>query len=367
MRLFGRYYRSIWVDEQDAETVCVIDQRHLPYQLVVETLRTAQDAAAAIRDMHVRGAGLIGATAAYGVYLAVCRTRTDPGEAAESAGRMLAATRPTAVNLTWAADRVLTAVRAAGNPADARQAAFLEAGRIAGEDAASCQAIGRFGADILAGISRMADRPINILTHCNAGSLAFVDYGTATAPIYEAHRRGIRLHVYVDETRPLNQGSKLTAFELGQNGIPHTIVTDNAGGHLMQHGLVDAVLVGSDRTTRTGDVANKIGTYLKALAAHAHHVPFYVALPTSSIDWQLADGVLEIPIETRSEHEVLSITGQTADGRLETVRLAPQDSKAANYGFDVTPARLVTALITEKGVCEASETGLKPFRPDRAK
>ncbi|NLO36994.1 MAG: S-methyl-5-thioribose-1-phosphate isomerase [Clostridiaceae bacterium] len=364
MLLFGRHYRSIWVDEQALETVCVIDQRHLPYRLVIETLRTEEDTAAAIRDMHVRGAGLIGAAAAYGVWLAVCRAGSDPGQAAQAAGRMLAATRPTAVNLTWAADRVCAAVRAAGDPPSARQAAYLEAGRIADEDAASCRAIGRFGADILAGISRRAGRPINILTHCNAGSLAFVDYGTATAPIYEAHRRGIRLHIYVDETRPLNQGSKLTAFELGQNGIPHTIITDNAGGHLMQHGLVDAVLVGSDRTTRTGDVANKIGTYLKALAAHAHHVPFYVALPISSIDWQLTDGVREIPIETRSEDEVLSITGQTSDGRLETVRLAPQGSRAANYGFDVTPARYVTALITEKGVCEASETGLKPFRPD---
>jgi methylthioribose-1-phosphate isomerase len=343
--------------------VQIIDQRHLPHRFVIEELRTVSQVAVAIREMHVRGAGLIGATAGYGMYLAALADASD--EALERAAALLKATRPTAVNLAWAVDRQLRAVHAV-HPVQGRAAAALATAQaIADEDAEWCRQIGAHGLPLLREISvRKSGAPVNVLTHCNAGWLAFVDHGSATAPIYAAHDAGIAVHVWVDETRPRNQGAKLTAWELGEHGVPHTIVADNAGGHLMQHGLVDAVIVGTDRTTRTGDVANKIGTYLKALAAHDNGVPFYVALPSSSFDWSMRDGVREIPIEERGADEVKHADGWH-DGRTIEVRIAPESSSAANYGFDVTPSRLVTALITERGVCRADEESILALFPEQ--
>lgn len=310
--------------------------------------------------MRVRGAPLIGATAAHGLALALS---VDPGdESLDAAASTLIATRPTAVNLRWAIDRVVAEVR--GTSVDHREEAALDlAIRICDEDVASCESIGEHGLALIRGrFGEAPDRPIQILTHCNAGWLATVDWGTALAPIYKAHDAGIPIHVWVDETRPRNQGASLTAFELRQAGIPHTVIVDNAGGHLMQRGLVDAVIVGSDRTTATGDVCNKIGTYLKALAAHANEVPFYVALPLSTVDWAIEDGLREIPIEERSASEVREISGQTASGEVETVSLFSEASPAANPAFDVTPSRYVTSLITDAGVCDASREGLAALR-----
>jgi len=355
MNYRGKRWRTIWREEN---AVGVIDQRVLPHEFATLTLRTLEESAEAIRNMTVRGAPLIGATAAYGICLAL---RDDPSDAALSAAyRTLLATRPTAINLRWALDRMRTAV-AQLPPAKRLEKAWQEALEICDEDVAVNESIGRHGLKIFR--ERLGQKPagarLNILTHCNAGWLACVDWGTALAPIFMAHDAGLPVHVWVDETRPRNQGASLTAWELNQHGVPHTVVVDNAGGHLMQHGLVDLVIVGTDRTTAQGDVCNKIGTYLKALAARDNGVPFYVALPSSTIDWTIRDGLTEIPIEERSAREITHLRGKTADGAMAEIQVTPDGSPACNYGFDVTPARLITALITEKGACAASEAGLK--------
>ena len=364
MKVSGRSYRTIWLNG-DGWGVDVIDQRWLPHDFRVATLRSLAEAATAIRDMWVRGAPLIGVTAAYGLALAM---REDPGDAAlDKAWETLHATRPTAINLRWALDAVRARLRPL-DPAKRAAAAYAQAAEIADEDVAINRAIGRNGLDIIRRLTagKKPGEPVNILTHCNAGWLATVDYGTATAPIYLAMEEGLTVQVYVDETRPRNQGASLTAWELVNHGAPHTLVVDNAGGHLMQHGLVDMVIVGSDRTTANGDVCNKIGTYLKALAAQDNAVPFYVALPSPTIDWTVRDGVKEIPIEERHADEVEFVQGRSADGTVARVRIAPEGSRAANPAFDVTPARLVTGLITERGVAKASPEGLKALFPERA-
>ena len=364
MKVDGKAMRSIWV-EPDGWSVGVIDQTALPHRFATARLATLQDAAHAIRAMVIRGAPLIGATAAYGVCLALREDASD--EALERAYATLIATRPTAINLKWALDQMMAALR--NRPRGERAAAaYRRAGEIADEDIAINTAIGRNGLPLIETIARRkpSGERVNVLTHCNAGWLAAVDVGTATAPIYLAHDSGLRIHVFADETRPRNQGASLTAWELGRHGVPHTVIADNTGGHLMQHGMVDLVIVGTDRVTANGDVCNKIGTYLKALAARDNNVPFYVALPSPTIDFTVADGVAEIPIEERSADEVATMTGRTADGRIETVRIVPDGSAVANYGFDVTPARLVTGLITERGVIGASRAALTGAFPDRA-
>jgi methylthioribose-1-phosphate isomerase len=358
MNISGTHYRTIWPTSEGA--VRVIDQSRLPFEFVLLDLSSAEAAAAAIRTMAVRGAPLIGATAAYGLALAACSDASDAS--LDAAERMLLATRPTAHNLFWALRRVRRALAGLAVP-ERGEAAFREAGRICEEDVEHCRRIGSHGLDLIRRLA--ADHPVQILTHCNAGWLACVDWGTALAPIYLAHESGIAVHVWVDETRPRNQGALLTAYELAAHGVPHTVIADNVGGHLMQRGLVDLVLVGSDRTTATGDVCNKIGTYLKALAAHDNGVPFYVAFPSSTIDWSLDDG-RAIPIEERAPSELTHMTGRTAAGNLETVRVVPETSAAANYGFDVTPARLVTGLITERGICAASREGLLTLYPEQS-
>lgn len=359
MNIDGQAYRTIW---RDGDAVSVIDQAVLPHRFVTKALHTMEDAALAISDMTVRGAPLIGATGAYGLALAMAEDAGDENLA--TAFDRLLATRPTAVNLRWGLERMR---RLLGDLPESRraEAAFAEAAVIADEDSDICAALGQHGAGLVAEHFERngRSRPVNILTHCNAGWLATVDWGTALAPIYKAHRAGVPVHVWVDETRPRNQGASLTAFELLNEGIDHTVVVDNVGGHLMQHGQVDLCIVGTDRTTRTGDVCNKIGTYLKALAAHDNRVPFYVALPSSTIDWRMRDGVTEIPIEERSAREVTHMSGLTATGAVETVQVTPVGSPALNYGFDVTPARLVTGLITEGGVCPATEAGLLSLFP----
>ena len=363
MKVGGRSYRTIWVNA-DGWGVDVIDQRWLPHDFRIATLRSVGDAATAIRDMWVRGAPLIGVTAAYGVALAM---REDPSDAAlDAAWERLHATRPTAINLRWALD----AVRARLGPLDPAKraaAAYAQAAEIAEEDVEINRAIGRNGLAIIRGLAakKRPGDPVNILTHCNAGWLATVDYGTATAPIYLAMEEGLPVHVYVDETRPRNQGASLTAWEFVNHGASHTLVVDNAGGHLMQHGAVDLVIVGTDRTTAHGDVCNKIGTYLKALAAQDNGVPFYVALPSPTIDWTVHDGVSEIPIEERSADEVHFVQGLGDDGKVSRVRISPKGSPAANPAFDVTPARLVTGLITERGIAKATPEGLKALFPER--
>lgn len=362
MRIDGKPYRTIW-PSSGGRSVEIIDQTRLPHVLEIVTLHGVQDAARAISDMQVRGAPLIGATAAYGMALAM---QADCGDASlDQAHAALVRTRPTAVNLKWALDR-MHRVLALLPPAQRLEASYAEAARIADEDVEICSRIGDFGLPLIRDLwlRHGKSRPVNILTHCNAGWLATVDWGTATAPIYKAVREGIPVHVHVDETRPRNQGASLTAFELNREGVPHTVIADNTGGHLMQHGMIDLCIVGTDRTTATGDVANKIGTYLKALAAHDNGVPFYVALPSSTIDWSMSDGLRDIPIETRSEREVTHISGLTERGTVETVQLTPTGSAAINYGFDVTPARLVTGLITERGICKASRTGLAGLFPE---
>lgn len=363
MKIDGVSYRSVWVDADDGWSVHILDQTKLPWTVEILRLTDVDQAAHAIRSMQTRGAPLIGAVAAYGLCLGL---RADAsGAAMERDAAMLAETRPTAINLRWALDRMLTVLR--NTPESQRvAAAYAEAGRIADEDAAQNEAIGRHGLVLLEEIARSKPgATVNVLTHCNAGWLATVDWGTALAPIYMAHDAGIPVHVWVDETRPRNQGASLTAFELGKHGVAHTVIADNAGGHLMQHGQVDFCIVGTDRVTRSGDVANKIGTYLKALAARDNDVPFWVALPSTTIDWTVADGVAEIPIEERSAVEVTSITGQLADGSLATMRVAAPGSAGANPAFDVTPARLVTGLITERGCCAASAAGLLTLFPER--
>ena len=354
MRIDGRDYRTIWWNP-DANAVEVIDQRRLPHRLETLLLRGADEAAIAIADMVVRGAPLIGAAGGYGMALAMAENPSDAQ--LQRASARIGAARPTAVNLMWAVERMLRLLRPLP-PRERAAAALAEAEAIADEDVAMCRAIGGHGAELIAAARRPGKDRIDVLTHCNAGWLATVDWGTALAPVYTAHRAGIPVHVWVDETRPRNQGASLTAWELGKEGVPHTVIADNTGGHLMQHGMVDLAIVGSDRTTRAGDVCNKIGTYLKALAARDNGVPFYAALPSSTIDWSIADGIASIPIEERSAEEVSHITGLAEDGSLATVRLTPEGSAALNYGFDVTPARLVTGIITERGVCGASEAAL---------
>ncbi len=360
MKIDGVPYRSVWLEPADGWSVRIIDQTKLPWSLEFVRLTTLAEAAHAIRTMEVRGAPLIGATAAYGMALAM---REDPSTAAmERAAEQLNATRPTAVNLAWATGRMLTRLRntAAG---ERRQAAYAEAGLIADEDVAQNHAIGQHGAGLIRDVHERTGRPARVLTHCNAGWLATVDWGTALAPIYAAHEAGVPVEVWVDETRPRNQGAFLTAWELGRHGVTHTVIADNAGGHLMQHGEVDVVIVGADRVTRTGDVANKIGTYLKALAAMDNAVPFWVAAPSTTIDWTMSDGLAGIEIEQRDASEVTTITGQDPDGEITTVRTVPAGSPAANPAFDVTPARLVSGIITERGRCPATQEGLAALFP----
>jgi len=372
MNVKGTPYRSIWLlDERHPARVGIIDQRQLPHRFVVEELLTASDVFTAIRDMHVRGAPLIGATAAYGIWLAAMEMShggsRPSAEGLQKACDHMDTARPTAVNLAWALARQRKVIASHGP--DALAGALLaEAKLIADEDVAMNKAIGEQSLGLIAAQHALhPERPVQILTHCNAGWLATVDWGTATSPIYQAHDQGIPVHVWVDETRPRNQGAQLTAWELGEHGVPHTLIVDNAGGHLMQHGQVDMVITGTDRTTRTGDVANKIGTYLKALAARDNGIPFYVALPSPTIDWNVRDGVKEIPIEERSGEEVRVLPGwdDAADAAV-SVRICPPNTLAANPAFDVTPARLVTGLITERGVCDASEAGLSGLFPERA-
>jgi methylthioribose-1-phosphate isomerase len=358
MKIQGKHYRSVWPIGEDA--FGIIDQTKLPHEFVTMTLRSADDAARVIRNMNTRGAPLIGVVGAYGLALAVREDASD--DAIQKMVEVLAETRPTAINLKWALWRMRGALL--NQPREQRAAlAWKEAALIADEDVAMSEAIGRNGLKIIRDIA--AQKPgetVNILTHCNAGWLATVDYGTALAPIYLAHDAGIPLHVWVDETRPRNQGASLTAFELGSHGVDHTILADNAGGHYMQSGEVDMVIVGTDRVTANGDVANKIGTYLKALAAHDNDIPFYVALPSSTIDWTLESG-RDIPIEERSEDEVLKMAGRLPDGSVTVVEIAAPGSPAANPGFDVTPARLVTGFITERGTCAATPEGLRSLFP----
>ena len=375
MKVGGQHFRTIWLKPEDDRVVQLIDQRFLPHRFAIEDVSTVEQMATAIRDMHVRGAGLIGASAGYGMYLATLEAAQSGSfdRQLASAAAQLNATRPTAVNLAWAIERQLKSIAEgkiaqdnSENPSRARiDIARQTARQIAAENEEHCRMIGEHGLPLLQEIARKKNgKPVNVLTHCNAGWLAFVDYGSATAPIYAAHDRGLSVHVWIDETRPRNQGSKLTAWELGQHGVPHTVIADNTGGHLMQRGDVDLVIVGTDRTTYTGDVANKIGTYLKALAAYDNQVPFYVALPSSSFDWTLRDGS-QIPIEERGAEEIKNADGWL-DGRQVEVRVAPEQSPAANYGFDVTPRRLVTGLITERGVCKADEKSILALFPEHA-
>jgi len=366
MNVNGKHFRTIWLKPDDERVVELIDQRFLPHRFAIEQVQTVQQMVAAIRDMHVRGAGLIGASAGYGMYLAALEaaSRGSFDEHLALAAAHLKGTRPTAVNLSRAVDRQLKHI-AAAKTADEKVAVALQtANRIADEDAQHCRDIGQHGLKLLRDVARRkAGAPVNVLTHCNAGWLAFVDYGSATAPIYAAHDRGVPVHVWVCETRPRNQGSKLTAWELSQHGVPHTLIADSAAAHVMQRGQVDLVIVGTDRTTCTGDVANKIGTYPKALAAKDNNIPFYVALPSSSIDWTMRDGLREIPIEQRDAEELTHACGWLGEREI-AVRVAPERTRAANYGFDVTPRHLVTGLITERGICAANEQSIRALFPE---
>lgn len=368
MKVGGEHFRTIWLNPADDRVVQLIDQRFLPHQFVIEDVTTVRQMANAIREMHVRGAGLIGAAAAYGIYLATLEsTKKTSGEFdLAMAAKQLLVTRPTAVNLAWAVDRQLKAIARAETATDRINVARETAIAIADEDAEFCRRIGGHGLKLIEEIAaKKSGRAVNVLTHCNAGWLAFVDYGSATAPIYAAHDAGVPVHVWVDETRPRSQGSKLTAWELGQHGVAHTLIADSTGGHLMQRGEVDLVLVGTDRTTHTGDVANKIGTYLKALAAKDNDIPFYVALPSSSFDWTVRDG-RDIPIELRAAEEVKCADGWF-EGRQVEVKIAPETTPAANYGFDVTPGRLITGLISERGICRATEESILSLYPERSR
>ncbi len=366
MMVDGKQIRPIWQDT-DLEVVKVIDQRKLPHEFVVKQLRTVDDVIGAIKQMFVRGAPLVGVTGAYGVYLAALNSpeRAAENEFMRDACEKIKASRPTAVNLAWAVDKVFKAICEEPSGVKRIFKARSQAQEIAEEEAKNCQMIGEHGLGLIKKISsEKSGAMVNILTHCNAGWLACIEYGTATAPVYAAFENGIDVHVWVDETRPLNQGCRLTAWELGKSGIKHTVITDNAGGHLMQHGMVDMVIVGTDRTTCTGDVANKIGTYLKALAAKDNNIPFYVALPSSSFDWKLRDGLAEIPIEQRDSDEVRFVEGKI-NGKIQKVLVTPADSPAANYAFDVTPARLVTGFITERGLCGANEKDIRRLFPEK--
>ena len=354
MKVNGTPYHTIWHNIEE-DIVQIIDQRLLPHRFVIENLRSTQDVTTAIRDMHVRGAPLIGAAAAYGMYFATCEADTD--DAIDHAAEKLLAARPTAVNLEWAVRRAQCTIEKQETLEAKRVTARANAEEVLREELERSRRIGEHGLPLLAQLAeKKRGEPLQILTHCNAGWLACIDYGTATAPIYLAHDANIPLHVWVDETRPRNQGARLTAWELGEHGVPHTVIADNTGGHLMQHGMVDLVIVGTDRTTKNGDVANKIGTYLKALAAHDNKVPFYVALPSSSMDWELTHGD-EIAIEERTPDEVSYIYGLGKES-IDRVRITPQHSPALNYAFDVTPARLITAFITDQGISEATPESL---------
>ncbi len=367
MKVNGQTYRTIWLKPGDDFVVQVIDQTLLPHRFEIVELTRVEDMRRAISNMTVRGAGLIGASAAYGMYLAALEAPNTGFESfLRTAAAALKATRPTATNLGWAVDRMLSALAKSDTAAQKRILARHEAQAIADEDEAHCRRIGAHGKALIERIAlRKGGQPVNILTHCNAGWLAFVDVGSATAPLYAAHDAGIALHVWVDETRPRNQGASLTAWELGQHGVPHTLIADNAGGHLMQHGMVDMVITGADRVTRCGDVANKIGTYLKALAAYDNHIPMVVALPSSTFDFSLREGVFGIPIEERDAAEVRYISGRNAQGAVESVLLCPPSTAARNWGFDVTPARLISKLICERGVCDASEASILSLFPEQ--
>lgn len=374
MLVDGTPYRTVWLEEAP-QSVGIIDQRKLPFAFETVLLRSTEETASAILDMYVRGAGCIGAVAAHGMYLAAEECSNDglKGDAFDDAfaakGKQLCATRPTAVNLEWAVNRAIVAISRVDETSVKVRIARELAQAVADEDADWCRQIGLHGLALFEDILSKKGKktPVNVLTHCNAGWLAFVDHGSATSPIYAAHDAGIPVHVWVDETRPRNQGARLTAWELKQHGIPHTVIPDNTGGHLMQHGMVDLVITGTDRTTHTGDVANKIGTYLKALAAHDNGIPFYVALPSSTIDWETCDGVAEIPIEQRGAEEVAVVSGITEECTFEEseVWIVNPGSKVANYAFDVTPSRLVTGLITERGICEATESGIHALFPEK--
>jgi methylthioribose-1-phosphate isomerase len=367
MKIGNKNYQSIWLDESDPSIVRVIDQQKLPFFFETKELRTLDDIFCAIEDMTVRGAPLIGAAGAFGIYLATLEinSQTNIREHLSNAARYLVSCRPTAVNLSWAVNYVINKLDFDLPVESLTERSLAAAVEICEMEKENCRQIGNHGLKLIERISReKKGNPVNILTHCNAGWLACIDYGTATAPIYLAHDKGIPVHVWVDETRPRNQGAKLTAWELGQYGIPHTLIPDNSGGHLMQQKMVDIVIVGSDRTTRTGDVANKTGTYLKALAAYDNNIPFYSAFPSTSIDFSISNGLEEIVIEERDTEEVTSISG-FADGKIQSVRICPENTVAVNYGFDITPARLITGLITEKGVCRASEKDIEKMFSDK--
>lgn len=368
MRATGESFRTIWLKPDDPSTVQIIDQRKLPHDYVIADLKTYEEGAHAIREMLVRGAPLIGATAAWSIYLAAleCENSKNPLEFLNRAVREISETRPTAINLQWALDRVIARAASATRDDDLVTLLREEAQLICDEDVEISRGIGKHGLTLIEEISRRkSGDTVNVLTHCNAGSLATINWGTATAPIYFAHLKGIDVHVWVDETRPRNQGSQLTAWELAENGVPHTLIVDNAGGHLMQHDMVDICITGTDRTTRSGDVANKIGTYLKALAAQDNDVPFYVALPSTTIDWSISDGIADIPIEERDPREVTHISGSVG-GKVSEISTVASNTRVSNYAFDVTPARLITGLITEVGVCDASEEGLAALFPEHA-
>lgn len=364
MRINGKPYHTIWLSEENSAVVQVIDQRKLPFVFDILDLKTPEDSFHAIGDMAVRGAPLIGVTAAYGMYLALlCFKGDNPEEYLTETATRLKSARPTAVNLSLAVDEMLKFILGNCRNSNLKEISREKVEEMKSREISFSEKIGESGLKIIEEIYQKKQKPVNILTHCNAGWLACIDWGTATAPIYKAHLKEIPVHVWVDETRPRNQGARLTAFELGQEGVPHTVITDNTGGHLMQHGMVDMVIVGSDRTTVTGDVANKIGTYLKALAAKDNNVPFYVALPSSTFDWKMEDGIAEIPIEERDADEVIQIEGWNGKS-IQQVRLIPENSPAANYGFDVTPGRLVTGLITERGLCKANRESILALFPE---
>lgn len=367
MQVNGKHYRTIWINESDTSIINIIDQRLLPHRFVVESLHRFEDMVIAISEMKVRGAGLIGAAAAWGMYLAVMEAikKDNTDELLNACAKKLVATRPTAVNLEWAVNRQLQAISKAGSREEKMNCAREMAQLITDEDAQYCRDIGKHGLKIIEELSKNKNgEVVHILTHCNAGWLAFVDRGSATSPIYEAFENGIPIHVWVDETRPRNQGASLTAWELSNMGIPHTVITDNTGGHLMQKGKVDMVITGADRVTRTGDVANKIGTYLKALSASDNQIPFYVAFPSSTFDWNISDGLKEIEIEERSADEVKYVSGW-CDNTIKQVLITPEGSAALNYGFDITPARLIKGLITERGICGAAENDILKIFPER--
>jgi len=367
MNINGKHHHTIWVNENNTKLIQVFDQRYFPHKVEVFDIATTDEAAFAIKEMVVRGAPLIGVTAAYGMYLGCleAKSQVNPNEYLKQIAEKLNATRPTAVNLAWAINQMQLTLNTISDVDNKIVAALKRAHEIKQEDIDICFNIGQHGLKLIQEISKnKKGERVNILTHCNAGWLATIDWGTATSPIYQAQQAGIDVHVWVDETRPRNQGANLTAFELNQQGVPHTLINDNTGGHLMQHGMVDMVIVGTDRTTRNGDVANKIGTYLKALAAHDNNVPFYVGLPSSTLDFEMVDGVKNIPIETRDQNEVKYIQGKV-DGEIKSVLICPETTPAANYGFDVTPAKYVTGLITERGICEASEKGIQQLFPEK--